>query len=166
MGSLQKIAEKVLRSYPELSEYRIDVMYKNYRGAYAKYWYTKRSVTGPFDIGLSEELRYASPGVKTAVIAHELAHISRDVKKAKVSGGMSYEDHMYRRSRIKRMRDERGTDIMVVRRGFGPELIEFLKYYGRKNGGGHPEGGLDTDEVKLIMKRSAVRQRRGRGRTD
>jgi len=80
-------------------------------------------------------------------IAHELSHI---IRKPKGVFNIWIEKLLYKMSSRYRELDERNTDLITILRGYGNELLKFLKYceqdYSR-----YEEDGLSQIEIKALL---------------
>ncbi|MBI4894730.1 MAG: hypothetical protein HY833_03270 [Candidatus Aenigmarchaeota archaeon] len=149
MDSLEKLGMEVRKHYPELDGYRIDFNYRFLRNAAAIYHYTKY-VIDPLQVKISYDIKNRSRKSKRGIIAHELAHIYLDLKNMRRPGGLSAEVARYNRSKSYRIKSEIEADTVAVVRGFGPDLLEFVKT--RDEDAIDSHGGLTVEEIRLLMK--------------
>ncbi len=82
-------------------------------------------------------------------IAHELAHI---VRKPVGLFNKWIDIILYKISWKFRELDERNTDLTVVLRGYGPELLKFLEYC-EKDYSRYEEDGLSQIELKTLLEK-------------
>ena len=81
--------------------------------------------------------------------AHELAHILTDKRQSQV---LKLIDSLaYKISKRYKTLDERNTDLQVIIRGYGPQLLAFLEYSEEKGFPHYKEDGLSIREVKAIL---------------
>ncbi len=79
-----------------------------------------------FSILVNECLRGASRLVLEGGIAHELAHILRDSRLGSFQRRLAF--RRYQSSRAYRIRDESDTELTLIERGYGRQLLEFVRY--------------------------------------
>ncbi|HEV8515829.1 MAG TPA: hypothetical protein VGQ59_21255, partial [Cyclobacteriaceae bacterium] len=83
-------------------------------------------------------------------IAHELCHI---IEERKLGTRRSLADKLaYKISTRYKTLDERNTDIQVVLRGYGAELLEFMTFAEQKGFDFYEEDGLAVRELKVLLK--------------
>jgi len=80
-------------------------------------------------------------------IAHELAHI---VGKPRGLFNVWINEFLYKISWKFRELDERNTDLIVIIRGYGKELLRFLEYC-KKEYSRYEEDGLSQIELKALL---------------
>ena len=102
-----------------------------------------------FYIEVDESLRNASVDVLKGGIAHECAHIV--FEKLKVNKALSIDMFAYRVSSRYRILDERNTDLEVILRGFGNELLLFLQHSVRLRLDHYREDGLSLREIEILI---------------
>ena len=101
-----------------------------------------------FYIEVDESLRNASVDVLTGGIAHECAHII--FEKTKANKALSIDMFAYRVSSRYRILDERNTDLEVILRGFGNELLLFLQHSVQLGLDHYREDGLSIREIEIL----------------
>lgn len=94
----------------------------------------------------------ASVDVLRGGIAHELAHISHE----KLNKLGFVDSFLYKHSERFRILDERNTDLEVIFRGFGADLLQFLDYREMLGYSMDDYEGLTRREVKSLMTKVAV----------
>lgn len=95
------------------------------------------------------EIQGDSEEVLKGGIAHELAHI---IKKPRGLLNKWIEKILYKVSWKFKELDERNTDLTVVLRGYGKELLKFVRYC-EKNSSRYMEDGLSQIELEILLKR-------------
>lgn len=150
---LEKLLHIVMQKYPELKEYTFSIRYNSLSDAYALCIINCRR--RKVDIEIDIDLKNESDILKIAAIASEISHIIKEKTLSLIPLGLgSYVEGLaYNMSTIYRNYDERQTDIETIRRGFGEELLELLKYCCEDLGNerGRPEG-LSMTEIEEILK--------------
>ncbi len=140
---LEVIRDGIIRkAFPELINEDIQIEYKELRDACLEYG---KFTSEGFHIEVDESLRTAPVDVINGGIAHELCHIMADKKR-----GLS--EWLLRKSVRYRMLDERDTDLRTIIRGYGRELLAFLRYAETKGYPYYKEDGLSIREIEIIMK--------------
>jgi hypothetical protein len=122
-GVLRRV---VARAYPELQRHRIAIEFGGLSPDACFFYYQQG---GRYGITVSDLLRKAPRRVLEGGVAHELSHIVHDSRP-----GPSQRERglrRYARSAAYRMRDERETDLRLIERGYGRQLLAFLSYAGR-----------------------------------
>ena len=139
----------IRRGFPELAGRDFRIHFGDYED-----WMWYDIAGGAFVIGVDNLLRAAPRRVVEGGFAHELAHIVRDLRLRPFPRGLAY--RRYIRLRAYRIRDERGTDLEVIRRGYGRQLLA-LMLWGRTRGyTSGPEHGLLLAEVVRLCRRAPV----------
>ena len=134
------------RGFPELLGEDIRIEYLTLRDSLLTYG--KLSHEG-FYIEVDKALHNAPIKVLRGGIAHECAHIVFD--KSKGNKTLSIDMFAYRVSRQYRILDERNTDLEVILRGYGPELLEFLHYSVQLGLDHYREDGLSIREIESLL---------------
>jgi len=147
MNDLVRIRDKVIqRGFPELLAEDIQVEYKHLKDALLEYG----SLTEEgFYIEVDESLQNASEQVLAGGLAHELSHIL--VEKNLEGRAISVDGLAYRLSKRYKTLDERNTDLEVILRGFGKDLLAFLEYAEKEGCPHYKEDGLSIREVKILV---------------
>ncbi|MBW2990535.1 hypothetical protein KY348_02400 [Candidatus Woesearchaeota archaeon] len=147
MNNLKEIIDKIIRdAFPELMSEDIKIEYKSLNDALLECG----SLTGEgFYIEVDTTLENAPVEVKEGGLAHELAHVSKDRDKRLIS---KLRDRFasFISKRYKTL-DERNTDLEVIIRGYGPQLLSFLEYSEKKGFPHYKEDGLAIREVKSLL---------------
>src|SRR5689334_7951451 len=106
-----------------------------------------------FIIGVDNSLRHAPRRVLEGGLAHELAHIVHDLRRKPFQRARAYE--YYRRIRAYRIHDERGTDVEVIRRGYGPQLLALMLWARTRGYTSAREHGLLLAEIYRRLRGAA-----------
>lgn len=123
---LDKLLQTVLQKYPELKKYSFAIKHSRLSDAFAMLTMEDKKVV----IEIDDDLRNEDESLTIAAIASEVSHVLREDKLSLIPLGLGnyMEGWIYERSKIYRNYDKRQTDIETVRRGFGKQLLELLKY--------------------------------------
>ncbi len=147
MTNLEELRDQVIsRGFPELMAEDIQVEYKKLKDALFEYG--RLSQEGYY-IEIDESLTDAPERVLIGGLAHELSHILTDRSSEKKL--ISQDRLAYRISSRYKVLDERNTDLEVILRGFGKDLLHFLEYSERNEYPHYKEDGLSAREVKRIL---------------
>jgi hypothetical protein len=136
----------IRRHFPELRRVRIALQ----AGDYDCWMYYEPAGRRSFILGVDRSLEGAPRRVLEGGFAHELAHITRDIRYSPFQLDRAF--GRYQRSLAWSIRDERNTDLEAIRRGCGPQLLALMRY-GRARG--YPscrEQGLLIGEVRRRLK--------------
>ena len=154
MENLAKLLDNVIRrGFPELLGEDIRIEFINLRDALLEYGELTHE---GFYIEVDETLRNAPEKVLVGGIAHECAHIVADRPKEK--GPISIDALAYRISSRYKILDERNTDLEVILRGFGQELLQFLQYSIQLGLDHYREDGLSIREIEILLGESDNRE--------
>ncbi len=149
MNNLKKIRDQVIRrGFPELLTDDIQIEYKHLKDALLEYG----SLTGEgYYIEVDKSLQNVSAQVLIGGLAHEFSHIVVDKN---LQARLMLRDRLaYTISRRYKTLDERNTDLEVILRNFGKELLIFLEYSERAGYPHYKEDGLSIREVKVLLER-------------
>ena len=91
----------------------------------------------------------ASPQVIIGGFAHEFSHIL--LEKTAHERVISRDILAYRLSKRYKTLDERNTDLEVILRGFGKDLLVFLEFSEKEGYPHYKEDGLSIREVKILI---------------
>jgi hypothetical protein len=147
MHDLGLIRDRIIKkAFPELMDEDIQVEYAKLEDALLEY----ASLTGEgFYIEVDESLKKAPIEVLEGGFAHELSHILVD-KTAGITA--TIRDRLaYSISERYKTLDERNTDVNVVIRGYGSQLLAFLEYAEKEGFPHYKEDGLSILEVRAIL---------------
>jgi hypothetical protein len=149
MNDLAYLRDQVVqRGFPELLAEDIQVEYKHLEDALLEY-----GTLNPegFYIEVDESLMNASPQVIIGGLAHEFSHIL--VEKTSHERMMSRDMLAYRISKRYKTLDERNTDLEVILRGFGKDLLVFLEFSEKEGYPHYKEDGLSIRELKILIQK-------------
>lgn len=136
----------ILSSFPELSSEDIQLEIKTLKDAVM--------TSGPFKsegffIEVDSIMKDAPEPIVIGGFAHELAHINHECK---MDRRQSFRDKiLYSISPRYRELDERNTDLDVILRGLGSELLQFLEFCKAQGLPPYREDGLSIREIKKII---------------
>jgi hypothetical protein len=103
-----------------------------------------------YRITADTSLKNAGLSIMTGGLAHEIAHISRDIQMTNfvyVCDRLSCKFFQKYDTKI-----ERATDLLVVERGFGEQLLAFIKYAERWREKYTEKDGLTRKELEELLK--------------
>lgn len=147
-ADLEKIVNKLITdSFPELMSQDVEVKWKKMKDACMSMG-EFRSNEG-FYLRVDKGMKDANKSTLIGGIAHELSHM---VDALKLGKKLARKDKIaYKISKRYRTLDERNTDLQVIIRGYGAELLEFM-HYSQKNGFQYyEEDGLSIREIQAIL---------------
>jgi hypothetical protein len=147
LNELTKVLNLVIRKgFPELLREDIHIEFVKLPDALLQYGELTHE---GYYIEVDESLRGAPRGVLIGGIAHENAHI---VMERSIGHRFASGDWLaYRISSRYKTLDERNTDIEVILRGFGGELLQFLRYSEKLDLNHYKEDGLSIREVEILL---------------
>jgi len=117
--NLQEITSLiVLKAFPDLLQERIHTEYALLEDSFFEYGILGKD----YFIEVKKSLETVDDQIVIGGIAHELCHIARDKKKG------FFDSFLYKHNKYYRYMDERQTDLDVVLRGYGKNLMAFLKF--------------------------------------
>jgi hypothetical protein len=147
LHDLTNILNLVIRKgFPELLREDIHIEFVKLRDALLQYGELTQE---GYYIEVDETLRDAPTEVLIGGIAHESAHIIMDIS---IGHKFITGDWLaYRVSARYKTLDERNTDIEVILRGFGRELLQFLRYSVELELDHYKEDGLSIREVEILL---------------
>ncbi len=149
MNDLALLRDQVIqRGFPELFAEDIQVEYNHLEDALLEY-----GTLNPegFYIEVDESLMNASPQVIIGGLAHEFSHIL--VEKSSQERMISRDMLAYRLSKRYKTLDERNTDLEVILRGFGKDLLVFLEFSEKEGYPHYKEDGLSLRELKILIEK-------------
>ena len=132
------------RSFPELLQETLSVEYESDLNCFLYYNYSKKE----YHIGINEILRGYTVEVIGGLV-HELCHIVRD----RYTGW--FDDFLYNHYQPFRIMDERTTDLCVILRGYGPELLAFERY-AVKDDPDRKTDGLSLLELEILVPKQKI----------
>ena len=140
------IQEIVNRGFPELKGVDISANYKKMNDAYFEF---ARNSRREYNIDVDKTLKNVKKKVILGGMSHELAHIYRETK---MNIFFSWIDSkLYDLFSYYESWDERKTDILVLKRGLGKELLAFLKYADKRREKYNSSDGLTVEELEKII---------------
>ena len=144
---LSKILSSVIRKgFPELLSEDIQIEYQKLRDSLLVYGELTQE---GYYIEVDKAMNNAPRETLIGGIAHECAHIVVD--KVLERKTLSADALAYRISSRYKTLDERNTDVEVILRGFGRELLEFLRYSEKIGLNHYREDGLSSRELEIIL---------------
>jgi hypothetical protein len=149
MNDLAQLRDLVIRKgFPELLDEDIQVEYKHLEDALLEY-----GTLDPegFFIEVDDSLTDAPRQVLIGGFAHEFSHIL--VEKRSSRRVVSRDILAYRMSKRYKTLDERNTDLEVLLRGYGEDLLAFLEYSEKEGYPHYKEDGLSIRELKILLKK-------------
>ncbi len=149
MNDLVLLRDQVIqRGFPELLAEDIQVEYRHLEDALLEYG--TLSPEG-FYIEVDESLMNASVQVIIGGLAHEFSHIL--VEKTSQERMIFRDILAYRLSKRYKTLDERNTDLEVILRGFGKDLLVFLEFSEKEGYPHYKEDGLSLRELKILIEK-------------
>jgi hypothetical protein len=146
MNNLEEIRDEVIRKgFPELMAEDVQIEYKPLKDAILK---CDDFIEEGHYVEVDPRLQKVPREILTGGVAHEFAHLVDAKKRNKESKVMDL--FFYRISKTYRTAIERDADLVAIMRGFGPELLAFLKY-AEKQDEHYKENGLNAREVEAIL---------------
>jgi len=150
MNDLKHIRDHVIqRGFPELLAEDIQVEFKKLKDALLEYGLLTEE---GFYVEVDESLMNAPKQVLIGGFAHELSHMLVD-KNCK-NHTISRDRFAYKISKRYKTLDERNTDLEVILRGFGKDLLVFLEYSEKEGYPHYKEDGLSIREVKILIEKN------------
>jgi hypothetical protein len=138
--------EIIERGFPEIRTLAIATEYRKMSDAYFEFIRLSRK---NYTINVDNSLRNAKREVILGGMSHEIAHVSKEASRGLV---LSFFDGiLYNNFRWYEMWDERKTDLLVVKRGFGLELLAFLKYANKRREAYTAQDGLTVKELEILL---------------
>ena len=149
MNRLERIQTKIISdAFPELAKVTIPVRWKPMSDAYFETTFGKKR---EYSIDVDCSLKKASPDVLSGGMAHELAHITISFGSTPVV--IWLDSLLVKYSLLYTIWDERRTDRLVIKRGYGRELLSFLKYANKRRQDYSKYDGLTVEEVTKLINR-------------
>jgi len=148
MHNLTEIKNRLIEeSFPELRNERILARFKkNFKDALFEY---ERPGNKKYFIKINELMKNAPVQAIEAGLAHEMAHIVKEIKKGFFSS--CFEGFLYKFSDRYRIVDERDADLVIVLRGYGKHLLELYEYRKKLGLPVYDDNGLSESEVKKLL---------------
>lgn len=142
--------EVIRRGFPELIAVEIKTNYKNLPDAYFEFTRFSRK---SYLIEVDNFLKHVKKEVVLGGISHELAHIKREASTGIICSFL--DEVIYNNLQRYQRWDERRTDLLVVERGLGPELLEFLIYADKRREKYTSQDGLTVKELENLLRKRA-----------
>ena len=150
MNDLATIKDYVVgKGFPELADIVIHTDYRQIKDAYFD---LTRNGRKDYLIQVDTTLRHAPRSVVIGGIAHEIAHI---VKEIKMNGLLVLIDRFLYDFSWYETRDERNADLIVVQRGLGQKLLSFLRYANKRREEYTEADGLTVTELEKILSKAS-----------
>jgi len=148
MHNLTDIKNRLIEKFfPELKNEKISTEYKkNLKDALFEY---ERPGKKRYFIKINELMKNAPLQAIEAGLAHEMAHIIKELKKGFFSS--CFEGFLYKVSDRYRIVDERDADLAIVLRGYGKHLLELYKYREKLGLPVYDDNGLSASEIKKLL---------------
>jgi hypothetical protein len=145
MANLRKTLEDVIaKSFPELKTEEIQVKYERMDSLMA---YTPENEG--FTISVDFTLKKAPKGVLEGGFAHECGHLIDELRLPKNT--LKCDGNLYKKFKRYKILDERNTDLEVILRGYGKQLLAFKEYAEHLGYPYFKEDGLSIREVKKLI---------------
>lgn len=138
----------IVASYQELRSIPVVVGYYAREPPFMATWYDARKKQ--YIVEANPVIKEAPIDAKVACIAHELSHVAMDLLLGTKPGetfDLANKNEYYRRL------DERGADLDIVLRGYGPHQLVFLDFAEKKlpNKKNKWHHGLSRVEIEAII---------------
>ena len=148
MSVLDKLLREVAESgFPEMVSQGVSISYSNVLDSFDSY----ENVNGQWHIELDRKLVKASKSAKKGAIAHALARVVEEMSMSKKEEVL--DRALYIISRKYRILEERNTDLSVITRGFGKELLDLDEYLEKRGYDFGSDSGISTYEMRRIFSR-------------
>ena len=145
-ASLRPVLKSVIRrAFPELKHKHFTLSV----GCCDSWMYYESIGPGCVRICVDESLLGAPHRVLAGCFAHELSHILRDSRMRPAQRLVAFV--RYNSSALYRTRDERQTDLEVIRRGYGGPLLAFMLYAQARGYEWQRNEGLTIPEVRSLL---------------
>ena len=146
--NLKQILDDIIsKGFPELLNESIEIEVVKQDDCLMSYGSYKDDMG--FFIEVDDKLKDAPEDVLRGGIAHELAHISHE----KVNRLGIFDSFLYKHSERFRLLDERNTDLEVIFRGFGTDLLKFLEFRDTLGYSDADYEGLNKREIRQLLRR-------------
>lgn len=146
MKDIYKIKHEIIKEgFPELSNLEISlkmIKSKEEFMSFNKYFWS-------YSIEVDKSFLKAPSRVIKGCMAHELAHLLITHKNNPLING--FDNLFYKSSETYRKWDERRTDRLVIDRGYGGHLINFLEWTNKRYEEYNEHDGLTIGEIRTIL---------------
>jgi hypothetical protein len=140
-----EINKIIKKSFPELLNLEFSLEYEDLDDSFAETWETNKT---SFVFVLDKSFIDAEEEVIVGLIVHELSHISQDLRLLRFERWVDefLNKHFKRYSLL----DERNADLSAVLRGYGQNLLKFLRFIEREFPDFETEG-LSINELEILL---------------
>jgi len=146
MQNLTEIKNHIVKNaFPELVNLEIPIRFEKVKNGISEF---KRS-GNRYSIIVSEIMKKAPVDILEASIAHELAHILKEIKIGLINSWL--DGILYYISKSYRIFDERDTDFTVVVRGYGKHLLTLYEYRKTLQLKDYDDNGLLQNEIEKLL---------------
>ena len=145
MRALNKVKARAIMGFLELSRNSIELLWHPEKGGifeYGEFMGEKK-----YFVHIHPRLKNARIEVLIGGIAHEFAHISRELSITNRYAARTLQ--LYKESKAYRKKEEIETDLEVINRGFGEELLYLEDYRIKRNA--HNGFGIPFHHLRLIL---------------
>lgn len=143
------VEDIVQKGFPEVAKAQISSSFCCVRCE--SYLVLERKTQFSYEILVDRSLKLAPQKVIIGGLAHEVAHLSQGIKIGPLLERL--EGILYARLPLYTTFVERSVDRLVVERGFGVELLAFVKYHNKKREAYTFFDGLTEQEIRKLLKR-------------
>ena len=149
MHDIVKIKDEVVRrGFPELTDVVIDAYFYRQIEEYASVRRFKRNMYGLY---VDTTMQNASRNAVMGVVAHELAHAAHDAQKNSLV--YSIDSFLCEILPPYKTFAERRADMMAVERGFGQQLLEFVRHAEQAREKFTKLDGLTKEEIIALIEK-------------
>lgn len=138
----------VKEAFPELLSIQFSLEYEELDNSFAVTWETGDT---SYILTLDNRLKEAGEDIITGILAHELSHITQDMGLSRLDRWI--DGFLCNHSPRYSLLDERNADLTVVLRGYGLNLLEFLRFI-QKEYPDYETEGLSLNEVEVLIGKS------------
>ena len=147
MNNLEEIRDEIVRKgFPEFMSEEISIEYVHLEDAFMACG--DLTDEGHY-IEVDPRFKDAPRKVVIGGVAHEFSHLLDNIKRNR--DGKAMDALLYKFSKTYSTAVERNTDLQVIMRGFGRELLSFLRYAEGESQSHYKECGLSHREVETIL---------------
>ncbi len=148
LTDLVELKDQIVReAFPELSEVKIELHFEKSDDELMGYGELRGR---GYYIDVDKVMRKAPLLAVEGGLAHELAHILVDFKMDPIS--RFFDQLSYERDKEYQTNDERKTDLLVVERGYGPQLLRYVRFHDKRYKHYAEEDGLTAKELKTLLR--------------
>jgi hypothetical protein len=135
----------IINSFPELLKFEFSLEYNDLEDSFAETWETSST---SYIFTLDYRFKKAEEDVIIGLIVHELSHISQDLGLSRFEVWL--DEFLNKHSKRYSLLDERNADLCVVLRGYGKNLLKFLRFIEREFPDFETEG-LTKNELEMLL---------------